>query len=268
MILSSVIIILGEVLELSILGSLFLALSFRLKMSRHWIAYAVIAGIACGILYAISFDTASQWFDGFGQEVINAGILIGIYLSLLLFNATIFINDKKPGTMKIIRWAMISGMVLAITRDGSEIFLYLSGFILSGESITPILTGSILGAGIGLSFGILIYYLFTNMTQDRARYVGYTLLLFVAAGMLSQAVRLLIQIDWLPAQNIVWDTSDWLDESSITGRLLYTLIGYEATPTPIEIQCYIAAIVCILVATIFARYSASKDRSGRLNAPE
>jgi high-affinity iron transporter len=262
MILSSVIIILGEVLELAVLTSLFLALSFRLEMSRRWIAYAILAGSICAILYALSFDVVSQLFDDFGQEVVNAGIQLGIYISLLVFNSIIFISYKKPVAIKHLKWAMISGVSLAVTREGSEIFLYISGFISSEQLITPVLTGSILGAGIGLSVGILIYYLFINMPHRRSLYTGYVLLLFVAAGILLQAVRLLIQIDWLPAQNIAWNTSDWLDESSVTGRLLYTLIGYEATPTPIEIQCYIAAVTCILITTAFIWYRTHKKSSG------
>jgi len=125
-----------------------------------------------------------------------------------------------------------------------------------------VLTGSALGAGIGLSFGILIYYLFINLPYRKSLYSGYTLFLFIAAGMLSQAVRLLIQIDWLPAQKIVWDTSSWLDESSVIGRLSYTLIGYEATPTMIEIQFYIAAVSSILITTAISHYYVNNISSG------
>jgi len=262
MILSSVIIILGEVLELSILTSLFLALSFRLGISRLWVPYAIITGTIFAIIYALSFDTISQLFDDFGQEVFNAGIQIGIYVCLLIFNTIIFVSYQKPVATKYLKWAMLSGVSLAVTREGSEIYLYISGFVSSEQLITPVLTGSILGAGIGLSLGILIYYLFINLSHRRSLYTGYTLLLFVAAGILLQAVRLLIQIDWLPAQKIVWDTSNWLDESTVTGRLLYTLIGYEATPTPIEIQCYIAAVSCILITTVLAWYYSQKASSG------
>ena len=262
MILSSVIIVLGEVLEVTILTSLFLALSSRFKTSRSWMIYAVSIGSAGAVLYAISFDVVSQWLDGFGQEVINASIQIGIYICLLLFNTFIYITKHSHQMTKYLPWVMTIGVSLAITREVSEIFLYLSGFFPDESLILPVITGSILGAGIGLSLGILVYYVFIHIPNRTSLYAGYFLLLLVAGGMISQATRLLIQIDWLPAQEILWDISGWLDESSVTGRLLFTLIGYEATPTLIEIQCYIAAVLGILLATAISQHFIPKKHPG------
>ena len=262
MILSSVIIVLGEVLEVAILTSLFLALSFRFKISRYWIIYALAIGSTSAVIYAISFDIVSQWLNGFGQEVINAGIQIGIYICLLLFNTLIYITNQNHQMTKHLPWVMTAAVSLALTREVSEIFLYLSGFFSSELLMMPVITGSILGAGIGLSLGILVYYIFIHMTPRTSLYMGYSLLLFVAAGMVLQAARLLIQIDWLPAQEILWDVSGWLDESSVTGRLLFTLVGYEATPTLIEIQCYITAVLGILLTTGISQFYISKKASG------
>jgi len=262
MILSSVVIILGEVLEFTILTSIFLALSFHLKIPRRWIIYGVTFGCLGATSYALSFDMVSQWFEGFGQEVINATIQTSIYICLLLFCSIIFINRKNTVAVKYLKWLMIASVSLALTREGSEIFLYLSGVLASEQFVMPVLTGSALGAGIGLSFGILIYYIFINTPSRKSLLVGYALFIFISAGMLSQGVRLLIQIDWLPAQKVVWDTSSWLDESSVVGRLSYTILGYEATPTLIEIQFYITAIAGVIIATALSSYYANKTTSG------
>jgi high-affinity iron transporter len=262
MILSSVIIVLGEVLEAALLTSLFLALSFRFKISRYWIIYAITIGSISAVLYAMFFDIVSLWFDGFGQEVINTIILIAMYIFLLLFNTLIHITKYSRQMTKYLPWVMTAVVSLALTREVSEIFLYLTGFFSSASLMMPVITGSILGAGIGLSFGILVYYIFIHMSNRTSLHVGYSLLLFVAAGMILQAVRLLIQIDWLPAQEIIWDVSGWLDESSVTGRLLFTLVGYEATPTLIEIQCYITAVLGILLTTSISQHYFSKKSSG------
>jgi high-affinity iron transporter len=262
MILSSVIIILGEVLEVAILLSLFMALSLRFKVSYNWIIWSLTIGCAGAIFYATNFDTISQLFDGFGQEVINASIQLGIYICLLLFNTLVYITRNEQPITKYLQLIMALSISLAITREGAEIFLYISGFYSSELLMMPVITGSILGGGIGLSLGILIYYTFINMTDRASLYVGYLLLLFVSAGMILQAVRLLIQIDWLPAQEIIWDVSGWITESSVTGRLLYTLMGYEATPTLIEIQCYIVAILGVLLATGISHYYVLKKHSG------
>lgn len=262
MILSSVIIVLGEVLELTVLASLFLALSFRFRFARYWLVFALSAGSLLAILYAVTFDNISQWQDGFGQEIINAGIQFGIYFCLLLFNTLIYIAYHHRLAVKYLQWVMALAISLAVTREGSEIYLYLSGFMLSPELIAPVITGSVVGAGIGLSLGVLIYYLLVYQSPRKSLYIGYTLLLFVAAGTVLQAVRLLIQIDWLPAQAIVWDVSNWIEESSAIGRLLFILVGYEATPTPIEIQFYVAAVFAILLVTAISHYFISKKTSG------
>lgn len=259
MILSSVVIVLGEVLEAAILTSIFLSLSLRYETPRYWFAVSLLTGSCFAAFYAFSFDTVSQWFDGFGQEVVNAAILFTIYLCLLLFNTLVFTSKQNRQLKFYLQLIMTVGVSLAITREGSEIFIYLSGFFSSETMAVPVLTGSILGAGIGVSLGILFYYAITSMNTKTSLYVGYTLFLFVAAGMVSQAVRLLIQIDWLPSQEIVWDISSWVDESSVTGRLLFALVGYEATPTAIEIEFYLASVSGILITTMLAKYYKKAD---------
>ena len=47
--------------------------------------------------------------------------------------------------------------------------------------------------------GVLIYYFVAALSGRMAWIVGLGLLSLVAAGMLSQAVLLLIQADWLPS---------------------------------------------------------------------
>jgi high-affinity iron transporter len=46
----------------------------------------------------------------------------------------------------------------------------------------------------------------------------------------------------LPAQAPLWDASGWISEISLTGQLLYALIGYEATPTPLQIIFYLLTL--------------------------
>jgi high-affinity iron transporter len=51
------------------------------------------------------------------------------------------------------------------------------------------------------------------------------------------------------SQYPLWDTSEWISERSITGQMLYALLGYEATPTPIQAAAYLIAIVFTLAAS-------------------
>ena len=72
MLLSSVIIILREVLEAALLISVLLVLTRSLDKSFRWVLWALLAGMIGAMVYGISIDTISEWFDGVGQEVVNA----------------------------------------------------------------------------------------------------------------------------------------------------------------------------------------------------
>ena len=64
---------------------------------------------------------------------------------------------------------------------------------------------------------------------------------------------LLVQADWLPASQPLWNSSAWLPEGSLLGQLLYALIGYEATPGPWQVGLYGASILLALgVAAVAA----------------
>lgn len=77
--------------------------------------------------------------------------------------------------------------------------------------------------------------------------MGTLTIMLVGAGMVLQSVQQLIQADLLPGQHALWDTTDWIAENSIAGQLLYALIGYEATPSPLQVICYLSSIAMMLV---------------------
>jgi len=261
MLLSSVIIILREVMEAAILTSLLLALSYVLKLSRYWFLAAFALGVVGAVGYAQQFDRVAEWLDGVGQELLNATLHVLIYACLLLVNVFILLQARYQSVAVYLQWSMMGAVSLAITREGVEIYLYLSGFATSPELFTPVMLGGVMGGSIGVSMGILIYYAFISLPTTVSLSLGYALLLMVAGNMISQAVRLLMQVDWLPGQPAAWNTSDWIREDSITGQLLYALIGYEATPTPIEVQCYLGSLALILLTTGLVRYVYAKHQN-------
>lgn len=251
MLINAVIIVLREVLEASLIMSLFLAYSQRINVSRFWLLLAIVLGIVCAWFYAANIAIFSNWFDGVGQEVINAGIQILIFIILLAFIAHALTGSDKPKQRQKLITLMIAAIVLASIREGFEIILYITGFSSAPDLLHPVLIGSAVGAGIGISVGICIYYLLVNMSFNKGVRVGYFMILLIAAAMISQAVQQLIQADWISSQYPLWDTSNWINERSITGQLLYALIGYEATPTPIQVTAYFSAIFMIIFISFY-----------------
>jgi high-affinity iron transporter len=72
------------------------------------------------------------------------------------------------------------------------------------------------------------------------------LVLFLAAGLASQAARFLIQADVLPSLAApLWDTSTILPQTSIVGTLLHGLVGYDAQPAGMQMLFYVLVLVAI-----------------------
>ncbi|MDH3512827.1 MAG: FTR1 family protein, partial [Gammaproteobacteria bacterium] len=198
--------------------------------------------------------------DGVGQEVVNALIQFAIYCCLMLFAVMFSMrHGKTPPNDRLLARLMIVSVSLAIMREGSEILIYLSSFTSDWALLEPILLGGMVGAGIGISVGALAYYLLSNINRAVSPYISVGVLALVAAGMAGQATLLLIQADWLPAQAALWDSSAWVAENSVTGQLLYALIGYEATPTPIQALAYFGGLLLPLLLIVLSRQAAKDD---------
>ena len=255
MLLTSVVLVLREVLEAALLFSLLMALSKRLGISWRWVSVALIVGLLGAAIYGFNIDIVSEWFVGVGQEVVNAFLQIVIY-ALLCLLATFAARYSRGFVVPEALLTMLMGasVALAIVREGAEIMIYLSAFVQLPDQLTSVLAGSAIGAGIGVSVGAVFYYALLNLGRRAAIIIGAVLLTLVAAGMASQAAQLLIQADWLPSQYPVWDSSWLIEEQTVTGQLLYALIGYEATPAPLQLFIYAAAILLmIFIASIFGR---------------
>lgn len=254
MLLNSVIIILREVLEAALLISVFLVLTQSLDKSFRWVAWALAAGMIGAAVYGINIDTISEWFDGVGQEVINAFLQICIFsliaVSMLLLPGQL--RGRESG--RLLALVMIFTVALVVTREGAEIMIYLYGFLKGSDQLLSVMIGAGIGGSIGISTGILFYYILRNRSKHRTVGICIVVLMLVGAGMASQAALLLIQADWLPAQLPIWDSSGWISEVSVTGQLLYALVGYEATPTAIQVGFHFGGLLLLVIIFLVSQW--------------
>lgn len=244
MLLSSVIIVLREVLEAALLFSILIALSKQMGLGIRWLGLSVFIGTCSAVAYGVNIEYVSEWFDGVGQEVTNALLQLIVYFMLVFYMLMLSsFSDKNKASGRLLKFFMIVITSLAMTREGSEIMLYFFSVTRHDNYFMATFIGMTIGASIGVSIGLLFYYLLRSLSSKKSIFIGLTLLLLVAAGMVSQASLLLIQADWLPAQLPLWNTSAYLSEKSVIGQLLYALIGYESTPTSIQVSLYILAYI-------------------------
>lgn len=261
MLVNSVIIVLREVLEAALMISILLSLSARIQLGNRWLLTGVALGITGAIAYATSLAPVSDMFDGVGQEIVNAAIHLGVFVALV---SVVFLvarrSESRRGT-RLLAGAMSAAIALAMTQEGSEIFIYVSGFMQMEEFVSGVSIGSLAGAAIGFSVGVFFYYFLQSLSARRALRVSLVLLAFAAASMCIQATGLLIQADLLQADAPVWDTSKLIGEGSIIGQLLYALVGYEATPSALEVAAYAGSLVTMLAAAMFGRLSHKAEPS-------
>lgn len=254
MLLTSVIIVLREVLEAALLLSILLAMSRLLQLRIHWFYVSLVAGAIGSAVYGVQVTAVSRAFGGMGQELLNAamqfaiGLFFAATLSLLAMN-----YYSGPRLRALLLGCMAAAMALVVLRAGAEIYIYLSVFRYGPEPGFGMLAGSLLGAGIGFSVGALFYYLLLSLPRPWALLTTCVLLTLVVGGMCLQAAQLLTQAGWLPAQLPLWDSSALVAEDSVAGQMLYTLVGYEATPTALEAAVYIAGIAAVGLLLLFVR---------------
>jgi high-affinity iron transporter len=147
-------------------------------------------------------------------------------------------------------------IAVAVLREGSETVLFLYGVALSGENSTATM---VLGGIAGLAGGALVgWLLFAGLLRIPLRWffsATSILVLLLAAGMASQAARFLIQANMLPSLAApVWDTSGVISNSSIAGKLLQGLVGYDAQPAGMQLAFYVAVILAIWAGMAWARH--------------
>jgi high-affinity iron transporter len=142
---------------------------------------------------------------------------------------------------------------LATLREGSEVVLFLYGIVAAGASVSSLLLGGALGLAAGAAFTALTYYGLLAIPPRHIFTVTTVLITLLAAGMAAQAAQFL---DAAGVINVLgqrlWDSSAWLPQDSIVGRLLHTLIGYTDRPTELELIAYVATLAVMTALTWIA----------------
>jgi len=251
MLVNSVVIVLREVLEAALMVSVLLAVSRLLQLGTRWLVYALVLGGIGAAAYGRFINPISELFDGVGQELVNAALQYAVFAALAV---TAFLTARQRGKPcagdSMLPTLMAISVALAVTREGSEILIYVSGFVQMSDVLSSVAIGSLAGAAIGFSVGVLFYYLLLAMAPLHALLLSLVLLGLAASGMSAQATGLLIQADWIAIAGPIWDSSAIIAEDSLTGQLMYALVGYEASPSATEAGIYAASAAVMAVSVV------------------
>jgi high-affinity iron transporter len=156
-------------------------------------------------------------------------------------------GGKRPMT------ALAAVVGLAVLREGAEVVLFLYGILAAGTSSGSLFLGGTLGLAAGAAFTALTYYGLISIPARHIFTITTVLIALLAAGMAAQAVQYLDAaglINVLSGQ--LWDSSPWLPQDGIVGRILHALIGYTDRPTELQLITYLAILAVMAALTWLA----------------
>lgn len=250
MLLDAILTVLRETLEAGVLVSLLASASRGRALGLAWLVVALVVGIAAAVLYALNLQTISAWFDGVGQELLNASLQYSIGILLLMVLALLPGGQRTQRALMICMGAIV---VLSVSREAGEILIFLSSYLRVEAELGRALTSGFVGLFVGLSVGMLTFLLLTTVRSSLVIRVQSVLLALVCVGMAVQGTQLLTQADWLPAGEPVWNSNWLLEEKSMIGQMVYAVFGYEATPAPAEVVALIFSACCAGAVLLWRR---------------
>jgi high-affinity iron transporter len=122
----------------------------------------------------------------------------------------------------------------SVGREGLESAFFTLAFAFQTNAIL-LLTGAALGMLSAVGLCVLIYKLGYRLDYRIFFRVMGILLLFFAAGLLSDAIQNMQHLGWLTIGTApLWNTAHILSEDSVLGDLLHGLIGYAEAPTILQ----------------------------------
>ena len=260
--LGALIIVFREVIEAGIIVGIILAVTKGIPGRGRWVAAGVAAGVAGASLLAVFADVLANAFAGVGQEIFNASVLALAVCMLAWHNIWMALHGRElaaqvkgvgreiaEGSKTLAALAIVVGV--AVLREGSEIVLFLYGLAIGGGSTKwDLMIGSVIGLILGCLVSALTFFGLIAIPTRYLFRVTTVLITFLAAGLAAQSVQFLQQAGIAAVwETTAWDTSAILSDTSLFGRLLHTMFGYNDQPSQLQVAVYLVVLVTILALT-------------------
>ena len=255
----ALIIVFREVIEAGLIIGIVLAVTQGVGGRSRAVSLGLIGGLAGASLVAIFAGAISQALAGVGQELFNAAILAVAVVMLAWHNVWMARHGRVLAQeMRAVGQAVASGaktlaalsvvIGIAVLREGSEVALFLYGIVVSGGGTAlELLAGGLLGLALGSLVSVATWRGLVKIPAKTLFQVTGVLIAVMAAGMAAQCAAFLERANVLTfLDQTIWDTSRWLSEKSVPGRVLHTLLGYTDQPSVMQVLVYIVSLIVIL----------------------
>ncbi len=257
--------VLREVFEIALIISVMLAATRGLVGRMPYIWGGMAAGIfGAGIIAAFT-TKISAMADGMGHEILNAVILITAAIMIgwtaiwMRVHGRELAQNIKQAANNNSMWVLFTIIALAVFREGAEMVLFSFGAHAQGTTWLEIGEGAVLGVIGGLIIGVLFYLGMIKIFARHFLSITSTLLAFLAAGLAAKGIHYLAMVGLIPEFGYkIWDTSHIVSNEGVLGQSLNVLLGYNATPSGIELMVYIATLALIFISLKISNASAQK----------
>jgi high-affinity iron transporter len=257
----SLIIVFREVMEAGLIVGIVLAATEGVPRRGRWVAGGIVAGVAGASLVAAFAASLSNAFQGAGQEVFTASILVFAVVMLswhivwMSHHARTMAAELRQAGQEVRLGqrslaALAAVVAVAVMREGAEVVLFLYG-IAAASNTAPLsmAAGGVGGLALACVVSWLLYRGLVVIPLHRLFQVTNGLIALLAAGMAGQAASVLHGADLLPGWGEqLWDTSAILADDSFLGRSLHALVGYSARPSGIQLAAWLATLLVLAVS--------------------
>lgn len=256
--LATALIVFREVMEAGLVVGVLLAATRGIPRRGRWAVGGISVGVLGACVIAAFAGRISAAFEGAGQELFHAAVLLVAVGMLTWHNVWMASHGRamaedarqlgrsiREGALPLAALAVASGA--ALLREGAEVVLFVSGIAAAGDAAAAQLAmGGAVGLLAGAALSALVYLGLVIIPLRHLFSVTAALVTLIAAGLAAQAVAFLQQAGLLQALTAtVWDTSAVVPEHGVPGQLLHALVGYTDRPSGAQLVAYLATVVVV-----------------------
>jgi len=257
-----------------ILGIVFSALD---KINRRhltpmvWggaVAAAALSIIAAGFLYSLGARIEGQAeaiFEGLGMLI--AAILLTWMIFWTRRQARVFAGEIEGNVVHAATSgggrAMFLLAFITISREGLELALFLVISTFNSNGLQTVL-GAVAGLITAAFLGFVLFSTTRRLNLRRFFFITSLLLILFSAGLVAQSVHEFIEAGTMPSIiGHVWDINRFLDKDSALGIVLHSLLGYNGSPSLVEVLAYLGYF--LFVGSLFRIFALPVGKSVRIN---
>ena len=249
-----------EGLEAALIVSILLSYLRQIdrQQLRSWIWAAVGVASALSLALAIGLQIVGAGFEGVTEKVFEGLVMllaVGVLTWMIFwmrYQARYIKQALEADVLLAVRrdnhWGLFGIAFLAVFREGVETALFLTAASFASDGLS-ILVGGVVGLAAAVAVGWLIHAGMAGLSVRAFFNITSTLLLIFAAGLFAHGVHELQEAGWMPIfVERIWNLKPILDDGSLGGSLLRTLVGYNDDPSLLEVISYISYWIVVVAS--------------------